>query len=68
MSGQHYEFRVSGWLSEPAKSAFAPLDVTEIPQETIISGTLNDDGQMHEVLALIQSLGLHVVSVQRLQT
>jgi hypothetical protein len=41
------------------------MDVTEVPAETIISTTLTDDGEIHAVLALIQSLGLNVISVER---
>ena len=44
------------------------MDVTEIPAETIISTTFADDGAIHAVLALIQSLGLNVISVERVST
>lgn len=59
-----YRFRVAGHLSERAKDAFADMDVVEVPAETVIVGALDND-QMHEVLNLIQALGLQVVSVQR---
>jgi hypothetical protein len=65
MTGGRYAFRVSGRLSERARDAFVALEVIEVPAETVISGAL-DEEQVHEVLALIQALGLHVVSVQRL--
>lgn len=69
MTGGRYAFRVTGRLSERARDAFGAMDVAmdvvEIPAETVISGALDDD-QVHETLALIQALGLHVVSVQRL--
>lgn len=60
-----YEFRVVGRLSERARSAFTGMQVREVPAETVISGELADDGGVQEVLALIQSLGLHMVSVRR---
>ena len=65
MSGGRYAFRVTGRLSEHARDAFDGMQVVEVPAETVISGAV-DDEQVHEVLTLIQALGLHVVSVQRL--
>lgn len=63
MAGR-YEFRVTGRLSERVRDAFAALEVTEVPAETVIAGAVDND-EVHEVLGLIQALGLHVVSVQR---
>jgi hypothetical protein len=40
------------------------MDVTAVPAETVISGQVDDDG-VQQVLALIQSLGLKVVSLHR---
>lgn len=65
MSEQQYEFRVLGRLSEKTRQAFAEMEVTEIPAETVISTTLADDHEIHAVLELIQSLGLNVISVER---
>jgi len=41
------------------------MDVADVPAETVISGVVDDDGGVRKVLALIQSLGLKVVSVRR---
>ena len=68
MPDRHYEFRVLGRLSEKTRQAFVDMDVTEVPAETIISTTLADDGEIHQVLALIQSLGLNVISVERVSS
>ena len=68
MSVGHYEFRVLGRMSEKMRQAFADMEVTEIPAETVISTTVADDGDIHAVLALIQSLGLNVVSVERVSS
>jgi len=65
VSERQYECRVLGRLSEKTRQAFADMDVTEIPAETIISTSLADDGDIHRVLTLIQSLGLNVISVER---
>jgi hypothetical protein len=63
MSGRRYEFRVAGRLSERAQGAFDDMAVHEAPPETVISGEVLDDAHLHGVLAQIQNLGLHVVSV-----
>ena len=65
MPGRRYEFRIAGSLSERARSAFRGMDVADVPAETVISGVVDDDGGVRKVLALIQSLGLKVVSVRR---
>ena len=65
---RQYEFRVLGRLSEKTRQAFADMDVTEIPAETIISTRLADDSDIHRVLTLIQSLGLNVISVERVSS
>jgi precorrin-6x reductase len=41
------------------------MRVREVPAETVITGDVAEDGGVQEVLTLIQSLGLEVVSVRR---
>ncbi|MGZ4507435.1 MAG: hypothetical protein ACXVX8_12170 [Blastococcus sp.] len=68
MPARRYEVRVTGRLSPRARDAFAGMDVDEVPTETVIAGTLDDAQQLNGVLQLIQSLGLHVVSVEQVGT
>jgi hypothetical protein len=68
MPDRRYEVRVQGRLFQRAREAFAGLDVTEVTTETVITGLVHDDQQLHELLAAIQSLGLHVSSVQQVST
>jgi hypothetical protein len=63
MPARRYEFRVAGRLSERAQGAFTDMSVHDAPPETVISGEVVDDAHLHGVLAQIQNLGLHVVSV-----
>jgi hypothetical protein len=65
MSDRRYEVRVTGRLSQRARDAFAGMDLTEVTAETVISGIIHRDEQLHDMLAVVQSLGLHVVSVQQ---
>jgi hypothetical protein len=62
---RRYEFRITGRLSARARSAFPGMEVREVPAGTVITGEVADDGGVQDVLALIQSLGLEVVSVRR---
>jgi hypothetical protein len=65
MPDRRYEVRVTGRLSQRARDAFAGMDVDEVTAETVISGLVHHDEQLHELLSVLQSLGLHVVSVQQ---
>ena len=64
MPDRRYEVRVTGRLSQRARDAFADMEVSEVTAETVISGMVKDE-QLHELLSVVQSLGLHVVSVQQ---
>ena len=68
MPERQYEFRVLGRLSQTTRQAFVDMDLTEVPAETIISTTLVDDDEIHAILTLIQSLGLNVISVERVSS
>jgi hypothetical protein len=65
MPDRRYEVRVTGRLSQRARDAFAGMDVAEVTLETVISGLMHQDEELHELLAMVQSLGLHVVSVEQ---
>jgi hypothetical protein len=64
MPDRRYEVRVTGRLSQRARDAFADMEVSEVTAETVISGMVHDE-QLHELLSVVQSLGLHVVSVEQ---
>lgn len=66
MPDRRYEVRVTGRLSQRARDAFADLEVSEMTAETVLTGVVHRDEQLHDFLAVVQSLGLHVVSVQQL--
>jgi hypothetical protein len=66
---RQYEFRVSGKLSERAQHAvgdFCEVRILPAPPETIIYGAVTDQVQLHGFLAFLESLGLQIVSVQRI--
>jgi hypothetical protein len=57
---------VTGRLSQRARDAFADMEVSEVTAETVITGLVHQDEQLYQLLAVVQSLGLHVVSVEQL--
>lgn len=65
MPARRYEVRIAGRLSPRVRDAFVGMDVEPVPPETVITGTVDDDDELHRLLALIQSLGLHVVAVDQ---
>jgi hypothetical protein len=63
-AARRYEIRVAGLVSPRSRAAFPDMTVADAPPETIISGEVRDDAHLHGVLALLQSLGLRLVSMQ----
>ena len=61
-----YEIRVKGNLSERARSAFCRMEVQSVPPQTIVFGELDEQSDLCELLALCSSMGVEVVSVERL--
>jgi hypothetical protein len=65
MSTRRYEVRIAGRLSPRVRDAFVGMDVEPVPPETVIAGTIDDDDELHRLLGLIQSLGLHIVAIEQ---
>lgn len=64
----HYEFRVSGHLSERARDAVVDLGEMRTVQscsETIIHGAVPNESGLARVLAVLEDLGLQLVSLRR---
>jgi hypothetical protein len=66
VSPRRYEFRVAGRLSDETRAAFPDMKVIDVPAETLIYGDVVDEFHLHGVLAMIQNLGLHVVSMNQI--
>jgi hypothetical protein len=54
---------VDGLISARVRLAFPDMEIYEVPPYTIIKRDVVDDADLHGVLALIQSLGLRLISV-----
>ena len=62
-----YDFHVAGELSEGIIAAFGNLKATRLSGETILTGTMPDQSALFGVLDLIESLGIHLIEVRRVQ-
>jgi hypothetical protein len=65
MAPEHYEIRVEGILGERWTAWFEGLQVRSEGTETLISGPLTDQAALHGVLVKIGDLGMHLISVHR---
>jgi hypothetical protein len=64
MPTRRYEVRIAGRLSPRLRAAFVGMDVEPVPPETVIAGTVDED-DLHRLLGLIQSLGLHILAIEQ---
>ena len=66
MASTRYELRVMGRLSPDVRADFDEFELEEAPVETVMLGEVVDEAHLHGVLARLQALGLHVVSLRSL--
>jgi hypothetical protein len=62
-----YEIRVRGLLGDTLLASFPTFRAESRGAETILSGPIADQAALHGVLALIESLGLELISVTQLR-
>jgi hypothetical protein len=61
-----YEIRVRGRLGEKLAASFGGFDAEVEPAETILRGPVQDQAALHGILEQIESLGLELVEVRRI--
>ena len=61
----HYEFRVDGRLTDQAREAFCDMRIEESAASATLSGEVIDESHLLGILAQCRTLGLVVVSAQR---
>jgi hypothetical protein len=61
-----YEIRIKGRLSDSLSGAFEDFVSSVRPAETVMRGELRDQSELHGVLETIQSLGLELIEVRKL--
>lgn len=67
MKPTNYEITVNGRVGPALVEAFDGLTVSVEPTDTVISGEIADQAALHGVLELIESLGLELIDVRRVE-
>lgn len=62
-----YEIRIRGRLSDSVCGAFEDFTTAVRPAETVMRGELRDQSELHGLLDRIQSLGLELIEVRKLE-
>ena len=65
MGTNRYEIRVRGRVGEKVAARFEGFDVEVEPVETVLRGPVLDQSALHGILGQIESLGLELVVVRR---
>ena len=66
MAPSDYEIRVKGRLTDTVTNAFEDFTASVKPAETTRRGEVRDQAELHGLLEQIQSLGLELIEVKRL--
>lgn len=66
VKSSRYEIRVRGSLGEKLAASFTGFDAEVEPAETILRGPVQDQAALHGILEQIESLGLELVEVRRI--
>lgn len=67
MGASRYEIRVRGRLGEKVAARFEGFDMEVEPVETVLRGPIQDQSALHGILGKIESLGLELVEVRRVE-
>ena len=62
-----YEIRVKGRLTDSVTGVFEDFTASVKPAETTLRGEIRDQAELHGLLEQIQSLGLELIEVKRLE-
>ena len=67
VASSDYEIRVKGRLTDTVTNAFEDFTASVKPAETTLRGEVRDQAELHGLLEQIQSLGLELIEVKRLE-
>jgi hypothetical protein len=60
-----YEIRIRGRVGDSVLASFDDMDAAIRPAETVLTGEISDQAQLHGLLERIQLLGLELVEVRQ---
>lgn len=63
MAGVVYELTVAGALGPVLRSALAPCFVAQTEPQTVLRANVHDDGDLIDLLRLLESRGLDVADI-----
>lgn len=63
----YYTIRVKGHLAPRWAACFEGLTLTYTPDETLLSGPIEDQAALHGVLARVRDLNLTLVALNRIE-
>ena len=63
-----YEIRIKGRLSDTLSETFEDFTASVKPAETVMRGEMRDQSELYGLLERIQSLGLELIEVRRLES
>jgi hypothetical protein len=63
----HYQIRISGHIDSRWSEWFDGLTITVWNGDTLLTGPIRDQAQLHGLLARVRDLALPLVSVSRIQ-
>ena len=63
----YYEIRIAGVLPAEALLDFDRLTASVEPVETVVHGQIRDQAALHGLLARLETFGVQVLEVRRLQ-
>lgn len=67
MESLYYEIRIVGTLPPEALLDFERLSASVHQVETVVHGPLQDQAALHGLLARLQTFGVQILEVRRLQ-
>src|SRR5690348_6824047 len=67
VTGRYYEIRVTGVLPPEALLDFERLTASVEPVETVLHGPLRDQAALNGLLARLETFGVQVLEIRRLQ-
>ena len=60
-----YEIRIRGMVGRSVLASFEDMDAAVKPAETVLTGRITDQAQLHGLLERIQLLGLELIEVRQ---
>ncbi len=61
----NYEIRIKGRVGDSVIASFDDMTAVVHPPETVLTGAVSDQAQLHGLLQRIEMLGLELIEIRR---